>query len=75
MRWSSRQADSQLVVSSPGPEAYTTCVDVNCGSIGSVNGYNEEKPDYPPTDSSEWTSGPGNRDQFCDVGFLDGART
>jgi hypothetical protein len=29
MRWSSRQGDGQLTGSSPGPEAYTTCVDVN----------------------------------------------
>ena len=29
MRWSSRQGDGQLKMSSPGPEAYTTCVDVN----------------------------------------------
>ena len=29
MRWSSRQGDGQLKLSSPGPEAYTTCVDVN----------------------------------------------
>jgi hypothetical protein len=29
MRWSSRRGDGQLKGSSPGPEAYTTCVDVN----------------------------------------------
>ena len=29
MRWSSRQGDGLLRRSSPGPEAYTTCVDVN----------------------------------------------
>ncbi len=29
MRWSSRQGDGWLKLSSPGPEAYTTCVDVN----------------------------------------------
>jgi len=31
MRWSSRQGDGWLKLSSPGPEAYTTCVDVNSG--------------------------------------------
>src|SRR5277367_6543772 len=29
MRWSSRQGDGLLSLSSPGPEPYTTCVDVN----------------------------------------------
>ena len=29
MRWSSRQGDGLLRASSPGPRAYTTCVDVN----------------------------------------------
>ena len=32
MRWSSRQGDGQLKASSPGPEAYTTSVDVNSRS-------------------------------------------
>jgi hypothetical protein len=32
MRWSSRQGDGLLRLSSPGPEAYTTCADVNSRS-------------------------------------------
>jgi hypothetical protein len=38
MRWSSRRGDTQLTGSSPGPEAYTTCEDVNTGQLISPGG-------------------------------------
>jgi len=58
-----------------GSERVSAVRNGKAGAPCQGDGYNKEKPDYPPTDSSEWTSGPGNRDQFCDVGCLDGART
>jgi excisionase family DNA binding protein len=61
MRWSSRQGDGQLKMSSPGPEAYTTCVDVNCPvakisrSSSRHEGFHEGFHEPHPSSWSPWT--------------------